>query len=93
MLVWRCSPVTNEEVGPSCPDCCSTGAAAGERAGAGEETGAGVSEVAAGASAGVGPTGFDWLVLAGGAGVGLGWRKIDQCYMMDMVIRSAPWIP
>ena len=55
--------------------------------------GAGVSDAAAGAAAGVGSTGFDWLVLAEGAGVGLGWRKIDKCYLMDMVIRSAPLIP
>jgi hypothetical protein len=44
---------------------------------AGEETGVGVSEAAAGAAAGVGSTGFDWLALAEGADVGLGWRIID----------------
>ena len=42
-------------------------------AGAEEAAGADVSETAAGAAAGAGTTGLDWLALAEGTGAGLGW--------------------
>lgn len=67
MVVWRASPLRNEE---PCPTC----AAAGVGAGGGEVTAAVVSEAAAGAATGAGSTGFDVFVLVEGALVGLGWR-------------------
>jgi phage tail tape-measure protein len=69
MVVWRASPLRNEEL-----NGCPTGAAAGIGAGGGEVTAAVVSEAAAGTATGAGSTGFDVFVLVEGALVSLGWR-------------------
>lgn len=76
ILVWRFSPVTNEEVEPNGAGGCSAGAAAGVGAGGDEESAAASSGGAAGASTGAGATGFEGLALVEveGAVVGLGWR-------------------